>query len=208
MGLPPIHLVTQWREPSAPHADACVFVPALARFPPGLREIVGLLPVADINGALLEAIARRERCEAVGDLVAGIFAADPFLDLVDLAERLREAGIARIANFPTLQHFDGATAEGLSAVGYDFQAEFAVLKRLAAAGFEPVGYVATVKAAEAALASGLKTLAYHPGPPPVPSSERATLAKIEGLAGEAGAQLLLHTLIAADEVDGDQPISP
>lgn len=207
MVRPRIRLVTHWPEPSDRPVDARVYVPALAPFPPALREIVGLLPVVDINGALLAAISRPDRRDPARDLVAGIFAADPFLDAIELGERLRSAGVARIANFPTLQHFDGATAEGLSAVGYDLQAELAVLMRFAAAGFEVVGYVATVKAAEAALASGLKALAYHPGPPPLPASERATLAKIEGLAGVACAQLLVHEPVA-EEAGGDQPINP
>lgn len=173
---------------AAEAAGARLLVPALARFAPEARALAGLLPIVDINGALLAALDDVDLggAEGVGReaLVAGVFAADPFLHLGELAGRLLEAGIAQVANYPTLQHVDGAAGRGLAAVGYDMRAEFAVLLELERLGLRPLACVASFAAAECALGMGLGRLAFDPGP-----SGNAPSLRLERLASEAGAGL-------------------
>ncbi|BBK33516.1 phosphoenolpyruvate hydrolase-like protein [Stella humosa] len=188
-------LCTRLPAPASAAGDRPLFVPALDRFPPRLRALMGLLPVCDINGGLLAALAG-QRAPHPEPVVAGLFAADPFLDARELAAALRRAGILAVANYPTLQLLDGTTAEGLAAVGYHAQSEFARLQALAEDGFEALAYVTSVQAAEAAIACGLASLVIHPEQGGGPA--RAVAGRIAATAGRAGARILHHTPIASD----------
>lgn len=157
-----LELVTSLNE--ALSAGRRLFVPGLARIAPDMRALAGLMPIVDINGALIDAL-RASSGHAVGsDLVAGIFAADPFLNLQELGRSLALAGVLTVTNYPTIQHFDGAAGEGLAAVGYDAAAEFAVLKRLESQGFDVIACVTDVRSARLAASKGFQCLAFDPGP--------------------------------------------
>lgn len=189
MALRPISVTTGWDE-AARGDGVCVLVPALARFPAAVRELMALLPVVDLNQALLSALAEA-RCAPPPGMAAGVFAVDPFLDRAGLIAALRASGVRRVANFPTVQSFDGATSAGFDVVGYDFRAELALMAALAEAGFEPLVYVAGVPAASAALEAGFTTLVYHPGLAPL-RGERAVFAQVEQMAAQVGATLFQH----------------
>lgn len=139
-----------------------IFLPALAPFPTAAWPLVGLLPVLDINGALLAALAGRGTFRTAPP-VAGIFACDPFLRAADLSAALAGAGIRQAVNYPTVQLFDGETAAALGSVGYRAEAEFRLLLRLADRGIAPIACVTSRAAADAALGLGLRRLLLHPG---------------------------------------------
>jgi hypothetical protein len=139
-----------------------VFLPALAPFAPTQWPLVGLLPVLDINGTLLAALAARRRFRAAPP-IAGVFASDPFLRAADLAEALLRAGIAEAVNYPTIQFFGSETAAAFASVGYRAEAEFRLLARLAERGLAPIACAASRAAADAALALGLRRVLLHPG---------------------------------------------
>ena len=190
MADPSVTLFTRLPPPVPAAEDRALFVPALDRFPPPLRALMGLLPVCDINGALIAALAHAP-APVPAHVVAGLFAADPFLDTGELTAVLRRSGLAAVANYPTLQLLDGATGQGLAAVGYHARSEFVRLQELAAAGFEALAYVTSPQAAEEALACGLSAIVLHPGPaggaPP-----RAAATRIRAIADRAGARILRH----------------
>lgn len=140
-----------------------VFLPALATFAPAHWPLVGLLPVLDINGALLAALEAEERFRTAPP-IAGVFASDPFLRAADLAEALLAAGIAEVINYPTIQFFGSDTQAAFASVGYRAEAEFRLLVRLAEHGLAPIACVTSRAAADAALALGLRRLLLHPGP--------------------------------------------
>jgi predicted TIM-barrel enzyme len=139
-----------------------VFLPALATFAPAYWPLVGLLPVLDINGALLAALGAKERFRAAPP-IAGVFASDPFLRAADLAEALLEAGIVEVINYPTIQLFGSETQAAFASVGYRAEAEFRLLLRLAERGLAPIACATSCAAADAALALGLRRLLLHPG---------------------------------------------
>lgn len=166
-----------------------VFVPALDRFPPVSRELMGVLPVCDINAVLMGALARRP---VPRHLVAGIFTVDPFLDIREMVAALQQARLAEVANYPTVQLLDGAAGHGLAAVGYHARAEFMRLREFAARGFGTLAYVASPRAAEEALALGLTRLVVHPGLGP--GMTRASHVRIATLAQDVRAELHLHRI--------------
>lgn len=184
---------------SAPEVDPGerqIFVPALAGFPASLRELMGVLPVCDVNASLVAALTEGP---APRHLVAGLFAVDPFLDTREMAARLRRAGLSAVANYPTIQAFDGATGEGLSAVGYHARAELLRLTEFAALGFEALAYVASADAAEEALGLGLPCLVLHPGPGSALSE--GVRKRIAAMASAAGAAVLQHAPAAGPHPD-------
>ncbi|MEI6160707.1 MAG: phosphoenolpyruvate hydrolase family protein [Roseococcus sp.] len=164
-----------------------IYLPALAPFTPESWPLVGLLPVLDINGALVAALAGR-RAFRTAPPVAGVFACDPFLRPADMATALLRVGIRQAVNLPTVQFFDGESAAVLGSVGYKAEAEFRLLLRLEELGVAAMACVTSRAAADLALGLGLRRILLHPGltPPPDPAAWWAGLAghvAIEG--GEA-----------------------
>ena len=176
-----------------------IWLPALASFPVATWPLAGLLPVLDINGALIEALGHRRRFRAAPP-IAGIFACDPFLRAADLAAALARAGIRQVVNFPTVQMFGPETAAVLGSVGYRAEAEFRFLLLLAERGIEAIACATTRGAADTALGLGLRRILLHPGLAP-PADQAAWWA---GLAG--------HVAIEGGEAWGwrepDQASSP
>ncbi|WP_291296301.1 phosphoenolpyruvate hydrolase family protein [Elioraea sp.] len=159
-----------------------VFLPALAQFPPARWPLVALLPVLDINGALLAACRGRARLRA-GAPVAGVFASDPFLRVADVAAALAEAGITEVVNFPTIQFFGPETSAALASVGMRAEAEFRMLLRFAEHGMAPIACAVSDDAATIALSLGLRRILLHPGlgeGPARPWPEQASHVLIEG----------------------------
>lgn len=169
-----------------------LFVPALDRFPPPLRELMGLLPVCDVNGELLAALTTPVAAGLRSMVVAGVFAADPFLDVRELVRVLARAGVERVANYPTVQMLEGATAAELGAVGYHAGQEFARLQAIAAEGLQVAAYVTSAEAARAALDGGIRSLILRcPA-----AADGAFAASVLAQATAAGADLARHTVPA------------
>lgn len=155
---PNCHLVT--RPDAAPSAPGwSVFVPALDRFAPPRRDLLSMLPVADVNGALARAL---ETGPAPPDAV-GLLLVDPFLNLPDMAALLKAAGLRAVANYPTVQTLTGESARALASVGYGLEQECALLHRFGELGFETVGYAASPAAALALVQAGVSRLVAYPG---------------------------------------------
>ncbi|WP_206935443.1 phosphoenolpyruvate hydrolase family protein [Roseococcus thiosulfatophilus] len=140
-----------------------VFLPALAPFRPELWPLVVHLPVLDVNGALVAALAGRTPFRAAPP-IAAIFACDPFLRLRDMAASLRAAGITEVVNLPSVQAHEGEAAAALGAVGYRAEREFRALLTLAEHGLRPLAYAARQEEAEAALSLGLRRILLPAGP--------------------------------------------
>ncbi|WP_167858451.1 phosphoenolpyruvate hydrolase family protein [Methylobacterium nonmethylotrophicum] len=131
-----------------------LFVPALAGAPEALFDLLALLPVCDVNGALTACLAAGALGEGPAP-VAGLFCVDPFLRVPDLAEALLAAGLRRVANYPSIQAIDGETGRTIAAVGYGPQEEIATLVRLREAGLAPVGCAASAAFAAELAAAGI-----------------------------------------------------
>jgi predicted TIM-barrel enzyme len=172
------------------------FDPEGALYLPGLRglegpdlDLLAMLPVCDVNGGLLTALASRAPWSPDDRApVAGLFLLDPFLRPPDMAARLRAAGIRRIANYPTIQALDGETARALASVGFSAVQEFEALREFAALGFGVVGFAAGAAAARELAASGAGTVVLHPGPGAGPREDEALAATVAWLRPELAAR--------------------
>ncbi len=108
-----------------PAADGGADDPALP------APFAALRPDANHNGALLRAL---ESAPQQGRWAAGLLAADPFLRPAETADRLREAGVAAVANMPTTALFGTEFATTLDDVGLGPRREFERLRQFAAEG--------------------------------------------------------------------------
>lgn len=165
-----------------------IWLPALAPFPRESWPLVGLLPVLDINAALVAALAGQRPFRAAPP-VAGVFACDPFLRPADMAAALRRAGIRQAVNLPTVQLFDGETAAVLGSVGYRAEAEFRLLLRLEELGVAPIACATSRAAADLALGLGLRRILLHPGLTP-PADPAVWWADLAGHVAIEGAEAL------------------
>ncbi len=106
----------------------------------GAASIAAMLPLRDAN-RFTEDFASREILGRVSaPLFFGAAACDPRLDLDALACRLKAAGYAGLANFPTAIHIDGRFRAALERAGLGFGREIQLLRAAKAAGLVTLGY--------------------------------------------------------------------
>lgn len=149
----------------APHP--WIFAPWLAALPGPARDLMALLPVADVNGLSFnhfQASVTGARIPAGhAEAIAAIFCADPFLRVRDAARALAAAGIRRVVNFPTIQVIDGTTARGFESAALGFQREADNLGRFAGEGFEVVAFAVSAEGGAALARNGAAGIVLHPG---------------------------------------------
>ena len=167
------------------------FDPAQALFVPGLRglegphlDLLATLPICDVNGALLATLERPPWPPQGPAPAVGLFLTDPFLRESEVARRLRRAGVRRIANYPSIQAFDGEAARALASVGFAVEDELDALRNFAEQGFEVVGFAAGSALARELASLGASAVVLHPGPAATPDGRgREAMAAIAAWLG-------------------------
>ena len=114
------------------------------------REVGLLLPTTDGPKRLIDAVAADPT--AYHDAMLGLFLASPFLNLSATAIRLGQAGVAWIANLPSVAQQDLEFAQQLADVGLDHGRELECLAAFRDRGFKIAVVVADGPGAAAALA--------------------------------------------------------
>jgi hypothetical protein len=145
--------------PRAGLPAAYVLAPWLAGFGAPHREVVGLLPIHDVNGLTLAAAASIRDPRAI----AGLMLADPFLRATDIAASLSNSGLGWIANFPTIQIVDGETSRAFDSAKLGVQREIDMLAQLASRGIGIIGFAASGDVARRLAAAGAAAIVIHPG---------------------------------------------
>jgi hypothetical protein len=148
------------RSPTSPCDGGFVLSPILANLAPAHREFVPLLPVNGVNEATLRAL---ENGPVPRGAIAGLLLVDPFLRLRDARLALADAGVSRVANYPTVQLIDGDTARAFDSAKVGAAREVDALAAFGNAGFETVAFAATLQTAQAMLPHGPSMLVLHPG---------------------------------------------
>ncbi len=150
-------VVTVWPEGAAGPA---ILSPVMRGLPPGRASALALLPVRDANGELFAAIEPHRQAPA--DLCAGIFAADPFVGLTDAFRRLSRAGIAHIANWPSVGLYDERFRQELSAKGVGYEREIEFVAHASQAGFIPTATAFDLSQVLRMLEAGAASVILHP----------------------------------------------
>jgi predicted TIM-barrel enzyme len=123
---------------AGPGGEARILCPWLADGADEAMLWASVLPIHDANAFLDDALAARAApgdAGDAGDAYVGIFVSDPFRDRATLLARLRETGVARIINLPSVSFFDGLSAETFASLGYGPDEECEALLEAARQGF-------------------------------------------------------------------------
>ncbi|HYZ63708.1 MAG TPA: phosphoenolpyruvate hydrolase family protein [Acetobacteraceae bacterium] len=164
----PVRLVT--RLPDAPaDGEMLILCPFLAGLDPAIAMWLGPLAWHDCNAALLAALPASVPSGAC--VFAGVFCADPFRSAGDLLGALHAAGVAGVANLPSVSFLDGEFAQTLDALQLGRQRELAFLRGAAQAGFRIAGCAGSPAEAQELAAAGAELLIVHAGPP-LPEAHR------------------------------------
>jgi len=155
-----------------------IFAPWLEGLPAAQRDLLALLPVVDINGAMVAALddtrtpqtgpSNTRRVSAQPGVIAALLCVDPFLRVRDLAALLKAAGIAEVTNFPTIQVIDGVAARGFDSADLGMQREARMLAGFAQEGLAVTGFATSAENGRFLLDHGATALVVHPG---LPSTE-------------------------------------
>lgn len=162
LARPPITSPAEPPESGLAEGDV-LLAPFMAEIPPAHRELVGVLPVSDVNAAMLDVLRAGPPALQGRRTIAGLMLVDPFLRLRDVTLALSSAGVAAVANYPTVQLIDGETARVFDSAGAGVAREIAVLASFREAGFETVAFAASLDSARAMLRHGPSRLVLHPG---------------------------------------------
>lgn len=127
-------------------------LPAIQRAPGLSVELSGLLPNRDHNDDLLSAISRMPRCLSGEHPVFGVLAADPFLRVDQMADRLAQKGYTDITNLPSVTQYGASYAAVLNDLDVGVKRELQVLSRFKARGLALSIAVSAVKELSSALA--------------------------------------------------------
>jgi len=142
-----------------------VLCPILEHVDPVDALLIACLPVFDANRLLMSSLEQlKELPAAQRPTTAGFFAADPFLHADNLFALLRQAGIAAVVNFPSVQAFDGAFSDNLDRVGCGFALELERLLKAGDAGFDVHGLILSEDAAQYLRKAGLNGCVLTPFP--------------------------------------------
>jgi two-component system response regulator HydG len=108
----------------------------------GAGSLASFLPYGNANEQTLH-LLREEILPQAGSIpiVAGVFAADPEIDLDRHLRHLRDLGVAGVTNWPALGFIDGAFREAIAQEGIETAGEIDMLRRARAAGIAPFGFV-------------------------------------------------------------------
>ena len=127
-------------------------IPAISRAGDLALELSGLLPNRDHNGDLLAAIERMLRCLTGERPVFAVLAADPFLRVDLMSDRLAQKGYRQVVNLPSVGQYGAEFTPMLGDLDLGVQREFRVLTKFKARGFDIAATVAAERDIDAALA--------------------------------------------------------
>jgi Phosphoenolpyruvate hydrolase-like len=139
---------------------AALLSPAMHGLPAGRASALALLPIHDVNGRLFQVLEGRSALPQ--SICAGVFAVDPFQSLADVWRRLRSAGIAQLANWPSVGLYGVPLTEELTSKGLGYEREVRFVAQAALEGFRVTATVFDRLQAESMVAAGATRLLYHP----------------------------------------------
>lgn len=161
----------------------CILSPLTANMNPRLADMACAMPVGDVNGGLLEALAG-----AGGQswIIAGVLANDPFRRPADLLDALSKAGVYAVCNWPSVGLLNGELAAALNHSGFTYGRELQFLQQARERGMATVTVVSDGQQLDETLNQGTDMLLVVPGlATGVAEDQERRTAEIEALLQEA-----------------------
>lgn len=174
---------------------------------PAQAELLGYAPTTDVNGSVLAALGGMD--PQGGTAVAGLFLADPFLQVADIARRLSRLGIAAVANLPTVQLIDGEAGQALERTGHGASCELDVLAAFKAKGFAVLAIACGREMLAACLKLSPDAVIVHPGfAAAAPAARRKSLAGARAMLKSAAAAGVPRRFLYHPHAFADEEIAP
>jgi predicted TIM-barrel enzyme len=124
----------------------------------GEPSISSILALNEANSFTLDFATREIVPRANVPVIFGACAFDPRQDMAELVVRVRRAGFAGIANFPTATLLPGAVRAELERAGLGFCREIKMLSQAKAMGLTSLAYTHCVEDAEIAAQAGMDVI--------------------------------------------------
>jgi hypothetical protein len=112
-----------------------IVLPPIGSAPDLPLELSGLMPNRDHNGDLLREVEKLPHCLPGQRPVIGVFAADPFLRIDQLADRLAQKRYRDVVNLPSVSQYGAAFRALLNDLKVGPAREIGVLREFADLGF-------------------------------------------------------------------------
>lgn len=128
-----------------------VVLPTILRSPGLPLEMSGLMPNRDHNSDLSAAIDLIPKCLSGETPVIGIFAADPFLRVDQMSEKLAEKGYTQITNLPSVTQYGDEFGAVLDDLDVGAAREYRTLKEFHQRGFSVSTAITSARQIPAAL---------------------------------------------------------
>lgn len=116
-------------------SDVILVCPWLAGLPRESGFWISALPIHDANGFVDSELRVEAPAKFRARLYFGVFALDRLRSIDQLLEGLRNMGIERLINLPSISFFDGSTARTFDMLDFNLDQEIAFLLRARHAGF-------------------------------------------------------------------------
>lgn len=162
-----IRLATNLRQALAGSSrEVRVLCPVMSRYPRKPKHLAAWLsPLAahSANEMLLQSLASGTALPA--RVYAGVFAADPLRTQSSFIDRLKQAGVESLINFPSVSFIDGEAGATLEQLGLGIDLEIEFLRACRAAGLRIAGVAGSVSAARKLLEAEVEFLIVHAGAP-------------------------------------------
>lgn len=155
-------IITDLDQADLPETDFHFLCPAFTGLPAETAPQLAVLPIRNINQALLDHI-KGQTHRGVGRLYAGVFAVDPLQRTNVILGKLRKSGITGVANFPTISVFTDAFSNIISKLGLGFRRELSFISDAVSEGFTATGCVMTSQQGEMMLDAGASMVVFHYG---------------------------------------------
>ncbi|MCZ7648568.1 MAG: phosphoenolpyruvate hydrolase family protein [Planctomycetota bacterium] len=129
----------------------------------GAGSLASFLPYGNANAQTLELLGEILPKAAGRPAIAGVWAADPGLDLDAHLDRLAALGVQGVVNWPTLGFTDGVFRESLVEDGWTLDSELELLRRAQARGLSAWGFVLDRESAARFAEAGVPALVLNLG---------------------------------------------
>jgi predicted TIM-barrel enzyme len=116
-------------------SDVVIVCPWLAGLPADSGLWISALPIHDVNSFVEDAPALTAPAKVRALLYFGVFALDRLRTTDQLLAGLRNKGVERLINLPSVSFFDGATAQTFDMLDFSFDQEIEFLRHAKHAGF-------------------------------------------------------------------------
>ncbi|KAI9713185.1 MAG: hypothetical protein M1820_001170 [Bogoriella megaspora] len=129
----------------------------------GRGSLAGLMPYDNANTTVLSMASEVLPIVTSTPVLAGVCASDPFRDIPQFLDQLKDLGFAGVQNFPTVGLIDGTFRQNLEETGMGYDCEVRMIRAAREKGLLTTPYVFNAEEARRMVTAGADVLVAHMG---------------------------------------------